>query len=58
MAASAGVFDGLKSYLEAFPFPLPIRTKVDILKVEKYLREDDGNALRVVDFLVAVAKVS
>jgi hypothetical protein len=56
--AASGVFDGLNSYLEAFPFSLPIRTKVDIVQVEKYLRKDDGNTDRVVDFLVAVAKVS
>jgi hypothetical protein len=56
--AASGVFDRLNSYLEAFPFSLPIRTNVDIVQVEKYLREDMRSTCRVVDFLVAVAKVS
>jgi hypothetical protein len=56
--AAVDLFDGLNTYLVAFPFSLPVRTKKDLLQLNSYLCEGAGNKNSVVDFLVAVASVS
>jgi hypothetical protein len=56
--AASDLFDGLVGYLEALPFSLPVRTKADLIQVDKYLCEYSGNKERLVDFLAAVARVS
>jgi hypothetical protein len=56
--AAIDLFDELVGYLEALPFSLPVRTKTDLIQVDKYLSECSGNKERLVDFLVAVARVS